>query len=267
MGAASSSEFDDWCKARNDTTGQEAVFDPRVYSAGASRTAHVGYFVDAFENKGKKIVVKEFKSSYANYKTDWKMDITITKKAQELASKFNEVSGTDRPIDFRDPIPLKVSRTFTSTTTKFGEWVVAEHFLYGDYTKWISNNGWHNKEKLGLSLSAFSHWTWVETRGQLMVTDIQGVRDRPRGYWLTDPAINSVKREYCKTNIESIGIHNFFDQHECTTICKCMGIDKKRPAQRDLRPSSLYKKSSSYSEEEDIKARRRYVPNLDAVPE
>ena len=81
MGAAYSSEFDDWCKARNDTTGQEAVFDPREYSAGASRTAHVGYFVDVFENKGKKIVIKDFNSSYANYKTDWKMDIKVTKKA------------------------------------------------------------------------------------------------------------------------------------------------------------------------------------------
>lgn len=141
MGAAYSSEFDDWCIASNDTTGQEAVFDPEVYSSGASRTAHVGYFVDVLGSKGKKIVVKEFKSSYAYYKTDWKMDIKVTKKAQELASKFNNVTETNRPIHFRDPIPLKVSRTFSSTTTKFGEWVVAEYFLYGDYTKWISNNG------------------------------------------------------------------------------------------------------------------------------
>lgn len=101
-----------------------------------------------------------------------------------------------------------------------------------------------------------------------MVTDLQGVRDRPMGYWLTDPAINSVNREYGKTDIGNIGIHNFFDKHECTTFCKDMGIDKKRPARRDLRPSpSLCKKSSSYSEEEVIKARRRYVPNLDVVPE
>lgn len=186
----------------------------------------------------------------------------MIEKAAELATKFNVASGTDRPINFRTVFPMKV----TKHGLKIGEWIVAEQFLYGVYTKWLSNNGWVNSE-VGLSLTAFSHWTWVKTGGQVLVCDLQGVRDNPKGYWLTDPAIHSPQQEYGNTDLGNVGIHNFFDTHKCTKCCNDLGIHKKWPQRGSHRPSGgLAQRSSSYCDA-DVKKMNRFVPKLDVIQE
>ena len=170
-----------------------AVFDPNYYSHGAARVAHKGQFTHPSSLCGKEVVVKEFIRERAYLKSDWTLDVETSQKAEELAAKFNTVSNTDRSIHFEDVIPLKVSGNswWHEATTGVDEWVVVEKFLVGKYTKWLSNNGWV-EDDVGPTLPAFSHWTWVETKGQILVCDLQGVCDSPsKGYWLTDPAILS----------------------------------------------------------------------------
>lgn len=148
-----------------------------------------------------------------------------------------------------------------------GEWVAAEDYLYGNYTKWLSNNGWVN-DNAGLSLPAFSHWTWVATGGQVLVCDLQGVCDNPKGYWLTDPAIHSPRQEYGITDLGNVGIHNFFATHVCTTFCKDLGIDNKRPLLSNLcLTMTIVQRSSSYSGAHVRTLNAFMVPTLDVIQE
>jgi hypothetical protein len=203
--------------AEDTTSGSyhRAVFDHLPFSSGASRLVYKGKFTHPGYGE---CVVKEFKASYARYKSDWQLDVKMMETAAELANKFNYVTGTNRPIEYREVIPMKVTKhddglfrglyarektgeehylygEYTKwfsnrVNSNMGEWVAAEHYLYGEYTKWLSNNGWVNSN-IGESLPAFSHWTWVETNAKVLVCDLQGVQDDPMGYWLTDPAIHS----------------------------------------------------------------------------
>lgn len=122
---------------------------------------------------------------------------------------------------------------FGFTECSQGEWVIAEWFIEGKYTKWNSNAGWVNDPEMSAcsgSLLAFSHWTWVTTGGELVVCDLQGVRSvNPMEYRLTDPAINSRSKEYGNTDLGALGIHLFFKSHSCTQFCRDMGLVGKVP--------------------------------------
>ena len=205
----------------------KVVFEALPFSKGASRFAYRGKLYRSPEDKNpKEIVVKKFINKIARCKSDWALDIKSTKQASELAAGFNGVSGTDRPIKFREMILMKVTKSTPLCNVKVGEWVVVEEYLHGKYTKWLSNEGSVNSE-IGLSLPAFAHWTWVKT-GRKLVCDLQGVRG-PSGYWLTDPAIHSLCREYGAPDRGEVGIREFFSTHKCNSFCKALGIETKLP--------------------------------------
>ena len=63
------------------------------------------------------------------------------------------------------------------------------------------------------------HWSWVYTKGMLMVGDLQGVKYTD-GYILTDPVIMSVNGEYGATDTGVEGMVKFFIQHECNAFCQ-----------------------------------------------
>ena len=265
-------KFTGWHVAEDNSDPQHyirAVFDPKYYSFGSVRVAHKGQFTHPDSNYGKEIVVKVFKSAHANLKSDWTLDIETARKARTLARKFNSLRRAGTTVEFEDVIPLQVTSQslWHETQIEVDEWVVAEHFLHGDYKKWLSNNGWVSDA--GETLPAFSHWSWVETKGNLLVCDLQGVyNDDKTGYQLTDPAINSTELKYGKTDIGNIGIHNFFDSHICTPVCKSLGINRKRPSKRKIRASrNLAKRNSSYSGEDDVKGDNRLASRLDVIQE
>ncbi len=170
------------------------------------------------------VVVKKFKDEFANYRQDWRFSVNTSKKAEELARKFNVTTGTNRPIHFNIPFPMK--RNDSPLSLFYQEWVVVEPYIPGVFKKWLSNAGWVNTEEITTSLPAFTHWTWVETGGQLIVCDLQGVKDvnGVPGYTLTDPAINSLTSSYGITDLGPGGIGQFFTTHTCNDICRNLGI-------------------------------------------
>jgi Alpha-kinase family len=48
-----------------------------------------------------------------------------------------------------------------------------EPHLSGDWTKWINNAGYVNKEDFSATLATFTHYTHHASDGELMVTDLQ----------------------------------------------------------------------------------------------
>jgi hypothetical protein len=89
---------------------------------------------------------------------------------------------------------------------------------------------------------AFSHFTYVKTKKQLMVVDLQGVfkvhANKTTEYVLTDPAIHKRRRPkrknqlagwtFGRTDRGEKGMQAFFDSHECSDACRLLGLENHR---------------------------------------
>ena len=206
------------------------TFATAAFAEGASRSAYRAMYWKPVRKYGRKAVVKEYKEEYAWTQGDWDTAVEIYEKTEELAAQFNRRSGTNYPIQIVDRSVQKVIESSDGGTPKLGEWVLVEDYLEGDYQKFISNSGWVKPQCMTtyISMPAFAHWSWVHTRGQLMVSDLQGVRYNDK-YVLTDPCILSLNREYGATDLALIGMGLFFMTHQCTDMCRSLNIAHKRP--------------------------------------
>jgi hypothetical protein len=96
---------------------------------------------------------------------------------------------------------------------------------------------------------AFSHFTYEKSKKELMVVDLQGVfqenKDGSTEYVLTDPVIHKRKHGHNKrskqletwtfgrTDRGEKGMKAFFETHECTEVCRLLGL-KGGPKSRNL---------------------------------
>lgn len=78
---------------------------------------------------------------------------------------------------------------------------------------------------------AFSHWSYVYTKGQSLVCDLQGVLTTSR-FELTDPAIHSSgrSRKFGATDQGKKGQHLFFETHKCNPLCEVLHLSAKIPS-------------------------------------
>jgi len=73
----------------------------------------------------------------------------------------------------------------------------------------------------------FSHWSYVYTKGELLVCDLQGALGS-KEFSLTDPAINSnIKGRFGKTDMGRKGQARFFKTHKCTSFCRVLKIENR----------------------------------------
>ena len=113
-----------------------------------------------------------------------------------------------------------------------GEYVTIEKFIEGTFIKWINNTGDVCVEKkdtteVSLKAEAFVHYTYIKSKKQLMVTDIQGI-----GYTLCDPEIATVQQcdpddqsiYFCTGNLSNQAIDPFFEKHECNMYCRLLEL-------------------------------------------
>jgi len=102
---------------------------------------------------------------------------------------------------------------------------VAERYLDGEFIKFNGNNGYVNEQDPGSSemMQAFSHYTYVKSRGNLMVVDLQGVVDNG-ALLLTDPQVLSRKKMFGRGDLGIEGFHLFFDKHRCGETCMALKL-------------------------------------------
>ena len=168
-------------------------------------------------------------------KTDWDTTVRIHKEAEELAKGFNKFSNTDHPIHFTELVVIKCLYKPNADNhphgPKLDEYHTTEDFLVGTFKKWVNNYGAYTDETLStaISIPAFMHWSWYQTKGEKMIADLQGVRN-DNGYMLTDPVILSLSGEYGATDMGVEGMAIFFYLHECNSFCKNL----PRPGKNDL---------------------------------
>jgi hypothetical protein len=100
--------------------------------------------------------------------------------------------------------------------------------LIRSYAKYTSNSGWigDTDDWQVRCMEAFSHFSYHQSGGSLIVCDIQGGYKHNRFskskscFQLTDPAICSRRRGHGPTDLGEKGIDSFFANHDCNGFCQ-----------------------------------------------
>ena len=190
----------------------------------------MGTYIKPQHKAGRKCVVKERKDSYVWEAKGWELEKKIQEKAGVLAGKFNTYSSTSRPIKFTEIAVAKVTESCNDTPPKVGEWCIVEDYIPGEYNKFCNNYGYIAEGTH--SLQSFMHWSWIHTKGDIMVADLQGVR-KVDCYYLTDPVLLSGSANggvYGNTDTGVEGIGLFFLNHECNQFCNTLPKPRIRNA-------------------------------------
>lgn len=156
---------------------------------------------------GKRFVAKCYFGKAAKSKLGLESDVEMQIVAKRLAN-FSLSPQVRDAVDFistywyelKDPVAAGLSLVLAAFT--------AEPFIEGEYKKYNNNNGWINEANLAMGeiARAFSHYTWQETYGHLMVVDIQVV-----GGIFTDPQIHSLQEDkFGRGNLSKAGMAAFF---------------------------------------------------------
>lgn len=80
-------------------------------------------------------------------------------------------------------------------------------------------------------LLAFSHYTYVYSKRDFLVCDLQGIltQSSPPFFELTDPAIHSKEKgQFGQTDHGRKGMNKFFETHKCNPLCEILGFSDNR---------------------------------------
>ncbi|XP_061873300.1 transient receptor potential cation channel subfamily M member 6 isoform X2 [Colius striatus] len=144
-------------------------------------------------------------------------EIQQQRAAQKLIYTFNQVKPHTIPYT---PRFLEVFLIYCHSAN---QWLTIEKYMTGEFRKYNNNNGDEITPSSLLEelMLAFSHWTYVYTRGELLVLDLQGVGEN-----LTDPSVikpedkKSGKMVFGPANLGEEAIRNFITKHRCNSCCR-----------------------------------------------
>uniref|UniRef100_A0A8C6NEG8 non-specific serine/threonine protein kinase n=3 Tax=Neoaves TaxID=3078114 RepID=A0A8C6NEG8_MELUD len=144
-------------------------------------------------------------------------EIQQQRAAQKLIYTFNQVKPHTIPYT---PRFLEVFLIYCHSAN---QWLTIEKYMTGEFRKYNNNNGDEITPSSLLEelMLAFSHWTYVYTRGELLVLDLQGVGEN-----LTDPSVikpedkKSGKMVFGPANLGEGAIRNFITKHRCNSCCR-----------------------------------------------
>jgi hypothetical protein len=217
-----------------------AVFEKTPFSEGACRYCYLGEIKDRNDNTSYnkffptgKCVVKVFKKKVAKYTSDLSEDFKNSIYANKVANIFNSSSIGSNFYNLIFVLPFAASlqkyarfnlfffipirNDDSMAKIKEDEWLAIEPYLDGKYEKFVSNTN-KTDYKLGKAIPTFMHWNWVISKGEKVVSDIQGIEED--GYYhLTDPAVQSINQEYGSTDLGPYGILVFLARHRHNEYC------------------------------------------------
>ncbi|KAA8490682.1 Alpha-protein kinase vwkA [Porphyridium purpureum] len=154
-----------------------------------------------------------------DYSDAFNATFNLSKDGESLKVYFRLGSIAKCPIDVRVPDG--------GLAITAGEDMFVEMKVHGEYEKFNSNSGWTSES--GSVPDFFSHWTWVHSKGEHIVCDLQGYRGKPGGpklhgastYFLfTDPVILSkTEGQFGLTDLGEEGMMDWFAAHRCNDFC------------------------------------------------
>jgi elongation factor 2 kinase len=170
-------------------------------------------------------VVKNFIEPVDNELEAARDDVVVQNTAKHYGELFNRAQPPCK-VDFLEASYIELDN---------GTLYAAEAFVEGDYVKYSNNSGWVLGDNHARNTPhAFSHFTFVASRGRLLIVDIQGVANL-----FTDPVIHSLRGpKFGGGDLGVRGVALFFHSHVCSPVCEALAMHKfdmwcglKRPAE------------------------------------
>jgi len=198
------------------------TFDNKPFAAGLMKHAFRGILEGDGPKNRNAVVVKVSKYNELLY------DIEANILAQNFATTFNTYMyalfpGSVRQITFRPLTKCTVSNVdLLQKYVKRGDLVTVEDIIGGYYEKFNNNVGYENPNRKELLL-AFSHWTYISSKGRYMICDLQGVQ-HIHEFCLTDPVVHSLEEAYGKTDLGKDGMNAVLNGHTCNRYCQTLGL-------------------------------------------
>jgi len=107
---------------------------------------------------------------------------------------------------------------------------------HGNFIKWNNNDNFVNPQFANDPYpQALSHFSFVESKQSLLLTDVQGWKTEQGVYILTDPALHTNEKQGGKhcgkhfgpSDVGYKGMQSFFAVHKCNEICRLLGLHKE----------------------------------------
>ena len=202
-------------------------FDPYPFKAGSKKLAYLGYFNGSGPLKGEKCVVKTIRNG-SMIRRDLLLETRKAQVAKETAKTYNSfVENGSHRITFNFPIISEIDQLSDclcladvlgkpKKKMKEMDYVSIELYIKGKFEDF--EYGWVPSEDLEVP-EAFSHFSWCRSGGNLLISNLQGVKARTV-YHFTGPVIHSEERYYGGSDMGLDGIKGFFRLHKCNQICR-----------------------------------------------
>lgn len=120
---------------------------------------------------------------------------------------------------------------------------VVEPFLRGVFVKFNNNTGYVQRHHEASDVAqAFSHFSYHESQGQLLVVDVQGIYSEG-SLTLSDPQVLSADCSFGAGDLGQEGMARFFASHRCNGLCRKLGLHAEQnhqfclPAGQDVHAS------------------------------
>lgn len=140
-----------------------------------------------------KCVVKVYQKKIAKKYSDLNQDFKNSTYAYKMANIFKSLNFGTKFYNLIFILPFAASlekyarfnlfffipiRSDDSMAKiKQNEWLSIEPFLTGKYEKFVSNIN-DSISTIGMAIPTFMHWNWVYSRGEKVVSDIQGIEKK-----------------------------------------------------------------------------------------
>lgn len=136
--------------------------------------------------------------------------IDIHTTAKNLAEVFNETVKASYKLVVADVYFFRPNSS--QTTTQSCEFV-KETFASSS----------KRTENIELIVDAFSHFSYLFTNSEILVTSLRTVCDNKERICLDEPVIFSTRtsrKKFGSSDLGQLGIERFFQRHVCSNLCK-----------------------------------------------